>query len=119
MFSAIILIISHTLRLEDGIVLDEKVFHDDFVNMTHNLGVFLYDDLLAIVSLRYQLIYILQIRDSGNLVDVRAIGSFCREDDELFLNSNAPVSAFHFEDILRLACLLVCPNSYFYLYLKF
>ncbi|KAJ9680962.1 hypothetical protein PVL29_020063 [Vitis rotundifolia] len=79
----------HLLRLEDGFRLDERVFHNDFVNLTHSMGVFLYDDLLAIVSLRYQTIHILQIRDSGNLVDVRAIGTFCREDDELFLNSNA------------------------------
>ncbi|XP_020978863.1 light-mediated development protein DET1 isoform X1 [Arachis ipaensis] len=79
----------HLLRLEDGFVLDEKVFCNDFVNLAHNMGVFLYDDLLAIVSLRYQIIHILQIRDSGNLVHVRAIGEFCREDDELFLNSNA------------------------------
>ncbi|XP_030470851.2 light-mediated development protein DET1 isoform X1 [Syzygium oleosum] len=85
----------HLLRLEDGDVLDKKVFHNDFINLSHNMGVFLYDDLLAIVSLRFQTIHILQIRDSGNLVDVRAIGKFCREDDELFLNSNAqymPVS---------------------------
>lgn len=81
----------HLLRMEDGEILDKKVFSNDFVNLTHNMGVFLYDDLLAIVSLRYQTIHILQIRDSGNLVDVRAIGEFCREDDELFLNSNAQV----------------------------
>lgn len=56
------------------------------------MGVFLYDDLLAIVSLRYQTIHILQIRDSGNLVDVRSIGTFCREDDGLFLTSNTQVS---------------------------
>ncbi|KAG5061613.1 hypothetical protein JHK87_002642 [Glycine soja] len=84
----------HLLRLEDGEILDKKVFSNDFVNLTHNMGVFLYDDLLAIVSLRYQTIHILQIRDSGNLVDVRAIGEFCREDDELFLNSNAQGMAF-------------------------
>ncbi|KAF5745667.1 light-mediated development protein DET1 isoform X2 [Tripterygium wilfordii] len=78
----------HLLRLEDGALLDEKVFSNDYVNLPHNMGVFLYDDLLAIVSLRYQTIHVLQIRDSGNLVDVRAIGAFCREDDELFLNSN-------------------------------
>ncbi|KAK9267101.1 hypothetical protein L1049_009519 [Liquidambar formosana] len=83
----------HLLRLEDGVILDEKVFHNDFVNLAHSMGVFLYDDLLAIVSLRYQIIHILQIRDSGNLVDLRAIGAFCREDDELFLNSNAQCMA--------------------------
>ncbi|KAL5747027.1 hypothetical protein ACOSP7_024021 [Xanthoceras sorbifolium] len=79
----------HLVRLEDGVILDEKVFHNDFINLAHNMGVFLYDDLLAIVSLRYQTIHVLQIRESGNLVDVRAIGSFCREDDELFLNSHS------------------------------
>ncbi|KAK0607886.1 hypothetical protein LWI29_022011 [Acer saccharum] len=79
----------HLVSLEDGVILDEKVFHNDFINLTNNMGVFLYDDLLAIVSLRYQTIHILQIRESGNLVDVRAIGSFCHEDDELFLNSNS------------------------------
>lgn len=79
----------HLVRLEDGVVLDEKIFSNDFVNLAHSMGVFLYDDLLAIMSLRYQTIHILQIRDSGNLVDVRAIGEFCREDDELFLNSHA------------------------------
>jgi de-etiolated-1 len=85
------------IRLEDGVVLDHKCFHNDFINLAHNVGAFLYDDLLAIVSLRYQTIHILQIRDSGNLVDVRAIGTFCREDDELFLNSSAQVSDIYFQ----------------------
>lgn len=82
----------YSLRLEDGAILDERVFHNDYVNLAHSVGAFLYDDLLAIVSLRFQRIHILQIRDSGDLVDVRAIGEFCREDDELFLNSNSQVS---------------------------
>ncbi|XVE49666.1 hypothetical protein DITRI_Ditri01bG0099700 [Diplodiscus trichospermus] len=82
----------HLLRLEDGVILDEKVFHNDYVNLAHNMGVFLYDDLLAVVSLRYQTIHILQIRDTGNLVDVRAIGAYCREDDELFINSSSQLS---------------------------
>ncbi|CAN1241776.1 Light-mediated development protein DET1 [Linum perenne] len=80
----------HLLRLEDGVVLDEKVFQNDYVNLNHEMAV-LYDDLLAIVSIRYQRIQILQIRESGHLVDVRAIGTFCHEDDELFLNSSTKV----------------------------
>uniref|UniRef100_A0A9I9CNG1 Light-mediated development protein DET1 n=1 Tax=Cucumis melo TaxID=3656 RepID=A0A9I9CNG1_CUCME len=83
----------HLLRLEDGEILDVKVFVNDFVNLVHNPGVFLYDDLLSIVSLRYQIVHILQIRDSGHLVDVRAIGAFCRDDDELFLNSSSQASS--------------------------
>nr|GME08749.1 light-mediated development protein DET1 isoform X1 [Ipomoea batatas] len=77
----------HLLRLEDGAILDERVFCNDYINLAHNIGVYLYDNLLAILSLRYQRIHILQIRDSGDLVDVRCIGEFCHEDDELFLNS--------------------------------
>lgn len=72
-------------------VLDEKAFPNDYVNLAHSTGAFLYDDLLCIVSLRYQTIHILQIRDSGNLVEVRKIGAFCQEDDELFLQSHAQV----------------------------
>eukprot|EP00262_Sarcandra_glabra_P018669 TRINITY_DN6786_c0_g1_i1.p1 TRINITY_DN6786_c0_g1~~TRINITY_DN6786_c0_g1_i1.p1 ORF type:complete len:526 (+),score=63.60 TRINITY_DN6786_c0_g1_i1:181-1758(+) len=79
----------HLVRLEDGFLLDEKVFKNDFVNLSHSMGVFLYDDLLSIMSLRFQTIHILQIRDTGDLVNVRAIGAFCGEDDELFLNSHA------------------------------
>ncbi|XP_011625180.1 light-mediated development protein DET1 isoform X1 [Amborella trichopoda] len=78
----------HLVRMEDGVIMDERTFRNDFVNLAHNSGVFLYDDLLSIMSIRYQMIYILQIRASGHLVDVRAIGQFCQEDDELFLNSH-------------------------------
>ncbi|KAL6585659.1 acid phosphatase det1 [Orobanche minor] len=79
----------HLVRMEDGVILDEKVFHNDYINLAHNMGVYLYDDLVAVLSLRYQRIHILQIRDSGHLVDVRLIGEYCREDDELFLSSSA------------------------------
>ncbi|XP_051148931.1 light-mediated development protein DET1 isoform X2 [Andrographis paniculata] len=85
----------HLVRLEDGAILDQRVFHNDYISLAHSLGVFLYDDLVAIVSLRYQKIHILQIRDSGNLVDVRSIGEYCHEDDELFLNSSAQRNRTH------------------------
>ncbi|XP_066381010.1 light-mediated development protein DET1 [Miscanthus floridulus] len=79
----------YLVRLEDGVILDEKAFCNDFINLSHSIGAYLYEDLLCIVSLRYQTVHILQIRDSGNLVEVRRIGAFCREDDELFLHSHA------------------------------
>lgn len=78
--------------------MDEKSFWNDFVNLAHSMGVFLYEDLLCIMSLRYQTIHILQVRDSGNLVNVRNIGAFCLEDDELFLNSHAQVCFFVHQD---------------------
>ncbi|VFQ61625.1 unnamed protein product [Cuscuta campestris] len=78
----------HLLRLDDGAILDERVFSHDCINLAHSMGVHMYDNLLAVLSLRYQRIHILQVRDSGDLVDVRCIGEFCHEDDELFLNSS-------------------------------
>ncbi|KAK9147196.1 hypothetical protein Scep_005953 [Stephania cephalantha] len=87
----------HLVRLSDGVVLDEKVYCNDFVNLAHSMGVFLYDDLLAIMSLRYQTIHVLQIRESGYLVDVRAIGPYCREDDELFFYSHAQAKSKGFK----------------------
>ncbi|GKV00685.1 hypothetical protein SLEP1_g13338 [Rubroshorea leprosula] len=89
----------HLLRLDDGVILDEMVFHNDYVILAYNMGVFLYDDLLAVVSLRYQTIHILQIRDSGNFVNVRAIGAFCQEDDELFLNSSSQFAGNHVDPV--------------------
>ncbi|CAA0835003.1 Light-mediated development protein DET1 [Striga hermonthica] len=83
----------HLVRLEDGVVLDHRVFCNDYISLAHSMGAYLYDDLVAIVSLRYQKIHILQIRESGNLVDVRSIGEYCSEDDELFLNSSAQCTA--------------------------
>ena len=79
--------------MEDGVVLDERVFWSDYVNLAHSMGVFLYDDFLSIVSLRFQRIHFLQIRDSGNLVDVRIIREFCREYVELFLYFSVLASA--------------------------
>jgi de-etiolated-1 len=77
--------------LADGRITDQRSFNDDFIHLAHNMGVFLYDDLLAVLSIRFQSIRILQIRETGRFVDVRTIGTHCREDDELVLNSQAQV----------------------------
>ncbi|PVH38729.1 hypothetical protein PAHAL_5G335800 [Panicum hallii] len=89
----------YLVRLEDGVILDEKAFCNDFINLAHSIGAYLYEDLLCIVSLRYQTIHILQIRDSGNLVEVRRIGAFCREDDELFLHSHVQMLVHFFHEL--------------------
>ncbi|XP_073102572.1 light-mediated development protein DET1 isoform X2 [Elaeis guineensis] len=82
----------YLVRLEDGVILDEKAFCNDFVSLAEIMGVSFYEDLLCILSLRYQTLHVLQILNSGGLVDVRNIGIFCREDDELFLNTHAQIT---------------------------
>lgn len=79
------------VRLDDGVITARSVFRDDYIHLAHNAGVFLHDDLLAILSVRFQRIYIKQIREGGLFLDVRTIGESCREDDELLLNSQAQV----------------------------
>ncbi|XP_042411975.1 light-mediated development protein DET1-like isoform X2 [Zingiber officinale] len=91
-FPSIEKITFHLVRLNDGVVMDEKSFRNDYVSLIHNMGVFLHDNLLCVFSLRYQTIHILQVQESGNLVDVRSIGPFCLEDDELFLKSHSQVT---------------------------
>eukprot|EP00249_Psilotum_nudum_P024049 c29072_g2_i1 orf=417-3116(-) len=86
----------YLVKLADGTIVDERIFQDDFIHLAHNTGVFMYDDLLAILSVRYQLIHILQVRETGIFVDVCTIGTHCREDDELVLNDHAQVELmFH------------------------
>lgn len=86
------------VRLSDGVVMAERIFRNDFIHLPHNMGVFLYDDLLSIMSIRYQRIHILQIREAGTFVDVRVIGTYCREDDELILNSLPQKSSNRVDD---------------------
>lgn len=83
------------VRLADGVVTDQRHFRDDYIHLAHNAGVFLYDDLLAVLSVRFQTIHILQVRENGLFLDVRTIGEFLREDDELLLNSQAQVAPIH------------------------
>lgn len=79
----------YLVRLADGTIMDERKFRDDFIHLAHNVGIFMYDDFISILSVRYQAIHILQVRKAGMFVDVRTVGPFCREDDELILSSHA------------------------------
>ncbi|KAF8379867.1 hypothetical protein HHK36_029316 [Tetracentron sinense] len=78
----------YLVRLEDGVILDEKVFYNDFVNLAHSMGVFLYDDLLAIVSLRYQMCMV--ITDKGRQHELPVN----RVENGLQHNQHIPGSSF-------------------------
>jgi de-etiolated-1 len=56
------LITLYLVRLSDGMIVDQKAFHNDYINLAHNSGVFLYDDLLAVLSVRFQCVHIFQVR---------------------------------------------------------
>ncbi|XP_031342242.1 DET1 homolog isoform X2 [Photinus pyralis] len=79
----------HLVDLELGKLCDTRQFKVDKIFLSHNQGLYLYKDTLAVLSVQHQVIHLYQILD-GMFVDVRKIGRFCFEDDYYFFNSVFP-----------------------------
>lgn len=79
----------HLIDLHNGKLCDTRQFKVDKIFLSHNQGLYLYKDTLAVLSVQHQVIHIFQILD-GMFVDVRKIGRFCFEDDSFFFNSVFP-----------------------------
>lgn len=82
----------YTLHLVDlylGKLCDTRQFKVDKIFLSHNQGLYLYRDTLAVLSVQHQIIHIFQILD-GMFVDIKKIGRFCFEDDCYFYNSIYP-----------------------------
>ncbi|XP_022912055.1 DET1 homolog [Onthophagus taurus] len=79
----------HLVDLKAGRLCDTRRFKVDKIFLSHNQGLYLYKDTLAVLSVQHQVIHIFQILD-GMFVDVRKIGRFCFEDDLYFYNSVFP-----------------------------
>lgn len=79
----------HLVDLYLGKLCDTRNFKVDKIFLSHNQGLYLYKDVLAVLSVQHQMIHIFQILD-GMFVDVRKIGRFCFEDDLFFYNSVYP-----------------------------
>lgn len=75
----------HLVDLVKGKLCDTVHFKVDKIYLSHNQGIYLYKDMLAVLSVQHQTIHIFQILD-GMLREVRKIGRFCHEDDD-FLTS--------------------------------
>ncbi|XP_060518258.1 DET1 homolog isoform X1 [Cylas formicarius] len=87
----------HLVDLHLGKLCDTRQFKVDKIFLSHNQGLYLYKDILAVLSVQHQMIHIYQILD-GMLIDVRKIGRFCYEDD-LYLYSLVYPSERAFKDI--------------------
>lgn len=79
----------HIVDLYNGKLCDSKKFRVDKIYLSHNQGVYLYKDTLAVLSVQHQTIYIFQIVD-GIFILVRKIGRFCYDDDDFILSSVYP-----------------------------
>lgn len=82
----------YTLYLVDlhlGKLCDIRQFKVDKIFLSHNQGIYLYKDTLAVLSVQHQIIHVFQILD-GMFIDTRKIGRFCFEDDYYFVTSAYP-----------------------------
>ena len=73
----------HLIDLYTGTLSDSRSFKCDKIFLSHNQGLYLYKDLLAVLSVQHQTIHIFQVTTDGRFIDVRTIGRFCNEDDEM------------------------------------
>lgn len=87
----------HLVDLHLGKLCDTRHFKVDKIFLSHNQGLYLYKDTLAVLSVQHQMIHIFQILD-GMFVDVRKIGRFCYEDDLYVYNLVYP-SERAFKDV--------------------
>ncbi|GLH03507.1 hypothetical protein R5R35_014388 [Gryllus longicercus] len=85
----------HLVDLQAGRLCDTRNFKADKIFLSHNQGLYLYKDTLAVLSVQHQTIHIFQVVD-GLLLNVHCIGRFCYEDDEFILSSSlSPQSGSH------------------------
>ena len=73
----------YTLFLVDihhGRLCDTRSFFVDKIFLSHNQGLYLYKNVLAVLSVQHQTIHVFQLIE-GMFIAVRTIGRFCYEDD--------------------------------------
>ena len=76
----------HIVDLDNGKLCDSRQFKCDKIFLSHNQGLYLYHETLAVLSVQQQTIHIFHITSPGIFIDVKTIGQFCYEDDELLIS---------------------------------
>ncbi|XP_041966715.1 DET1 homolog isoform X2 [Alosa alosa] len=77
----------HVIDLHTGRLCDTRTFKCDKIILSHNQGLYLYRNILAVLSVQQQTIHVFQVTGEGTFLDVRTIGRFCYEDDLLTLSA--------------------------------
>lgn len=77
----------HLVDMVTGTLKDKRTFKTDKIFLSHNQGLYLYRDTLAVLSVQHQTVHIFKVTKEGHFVDVRTVGRFCYEDDELLVSS--------------------------------
>ncbi|XP_055635322.1 DET1 homolog [Toxorhynchites rutilus septentrionalis] len=75
----------YIVDIKNGYISDSKDFKVDKIMLSHNQGVYLYNDTLAVLSIQHQTIHIFSIAE-GTFIIERAIGRFCCPDESYLYN---------------------------------
>nr|CAG4650790.1 EOG090X028J [Simocephalus serrulatus]SVE94110.1 EOG090X028J [Simocephalus serrulatus] len=76
----------HIVDIVNGKLCDTRTMKTDKIFLSHNQGLYLYEDTLAVLSVQHQTIHIFRITADGYFADVKTIGRFCFDDDEWLVN---------------------------------
>ncbi|XP_001606651.2 DET1 homolog [Nasonia vitripennis] len=79
----------HLVDIRNGRLCDTRHFKIDKIYLSQNQGLYLYKDILAVLSVQHQTIHIFQLLD-GMFINVRTIGRFCLEDEAYLVSSVFP-----------------------------
>ncbi|XP_045469988.1 DET1 homolog [Harmonia axyridis] len=79
----------YLIDLHNGKLCDTRQFKVDKIYLSHNQGLYLYKDTLAVLSVQHQSIHIFQILE-GMFVNIKTIGRYCFEDDHYIYSSIYP-----------------------------
>jgi len=81
----------YLVDIYNGRLCDTINFKTDKIYLSHNQGIYLYNDTLAVLSVQHQTIHIIRL-DHGKFQLVQRIGRFCfPEDEEQVLTVTPPV----------------------------
>lgn len=72
--------------IESGSILDKKTYYADYIFLSFNAGVHMYNEYLSITSVQNQCLYIHLIKDSGKLIPGLKLGWLLHPDDDLILS---------------------------------
>lgn len=75
----------HVVDLDLRCKTDECTFAKDFILLSENNGVSIYDDVFCVLSIKNQCVHLFHLSRDGKLLKIRTVGDFVFEDDELEL----------------------------------
>lgn len=73
------------IDLKTGQVTDSIELKNDKIFLSHNQGIYLYKNTLAVLSVQHQTIYLYDIFE-GNFLNTLRIGRFCNEEESALYN---------------------------------